>query len=290
MRFLVVLVIQVFMFSSLFGVVAKADSIFDGAGSLVAPDDDCFGCNRDYVRLHKHSGKGSTGVFQFKFDSESCQHVNIYSSSDLGIVSIKSKGWSGDSTTTAFKVKLNAYDKVSLLATNAWTTFAVTTDEPLKSKTATLVARCASKGSKIYIPKKYSIPKGHVDVESGYSWTGTGSLITQSSGYRSYGQTKDWAHTFETKKSLTSFQWYANSGCQQVVISKQGTNNNAYVPINSIFIKRWDDSNDKWKKQSCQSKLPCLVKNPYYGNGYYVLKILTNPHALDGGQIQVTCK
>ena len=268
-------------------ILTNGAGIFNGAGSLVAPNDDCFGCNKDIVKLHRENGIGSVGVFQWFYDKNSCSHIDIYSDQDLGNVVIKSKSWANDYVHKAFKVNLGAWDRVSLRPDDTWTTFAVTTEKSLSSTSANLYATCRDSSDSFYNANRSSVSTDPVDVTYGYNWTGTGSLITKANTNTAFGKNKDKANTRTTnsKNAFTTFQWYAKSGCQQVVVSKNGLNTN--VPINDISIKGWSQSNDEWKKQNCSS-LPCTISTS--SKGYYILKIATNKNALDGEHLQVKCK
>ncbi len=273
--------------------LAPISGIFDGAGSLVSPNDDCWGCNKDEVKLHKHAGNGSTGVFQWLHDSSTCSQIDIYSDKYLGDVVIKTKSWAGDTTEQSFKVHMGAYNKVSIKDNNMWTTLAVTTVNELSDSEASLYAYCKTDSDYFYDGERKEVAKDIVDVTHDYFWTGTGSLITQSGqGNDSFGKDKDWAKTYESKfpavKSLTSFQWYSSYECSEVVISKQGLSTN--IPINGISIKDWSAS--EWKDANCNS-LPCTIKADSLFS-YYILKIKipapTSPSYLNDKYLQVKCK
>jgi surface antigen len=263
-------------------------AIFNGAGSLVAPNDDCYGCNKDIVQLHRENGIGSVGVFQWLYDEDSCSQLDIYANEDLGDVVIKTKSWGNDYIHKAFKVNLKAWDVVSIKPDDTWTTFAVITQRPLKSTTAQLIAKCKNSSDTFYNANRVSVSTDPVDVTYGYNWTGTGSLITRSNrADNAYGKYKDLANTRTTNsnKAFTTFQWYAKSGCREVVISRDGSN--SYAKVNSMAIKGWKQSNEYWKKQNCYS-LPCTVS--VSSDGYYVLKVATDKNALGGDHMRVQCK
>lgn len=267
---------------------AQSAGIFSGAGSLVSPHENCYGCNKDIVRLHRENGIGSTGVFQWRYDATDCSHLDIYSNKNLGDVIIKSKSWGNDYIHKAFKVSLKAYERVSLKPDDTWTTFAVTTTNSLKSASADVVAECKSDGDTFHRANRVSVATDPVDVTHGYDWTGTGSLITFSSEPAgSFGRDKDIANTrtVDSKNAFTTFQWYADGGCSSVRVSR----NNSSVPahINSLSIKKWYEPNSKWKTTNCHI-LPCDVS--VNSDGYYIMKIGSQKGALNGEHLLVECK
>ena len=266
--------------------------IFDGAGSLVSPDDNCWGCNKDEVKLHQHLGTGSVGVFQWLYDASTCSHIDIYSNENLENVVIKTKEWASGETEESFTVTLDAYDKVSIKPNGIWTTLAITTEETLKTSKASLYAYCKTDSDTFYDANRKDTTKDLVDVTSNYYWTGTGSLITQSSQSESYyGKNKDWAKTYESqaKNSFTSFQWYTNYGCTKVTVSKEGSS--YFSPTEGIFIKNWDQDNSTWSDSGC-STLPCTVEAPSLYN-YYIIKVKTaspnSSSSLNNEYLQVKC-
>ena len=267
----------------------KIQGIFQGAGSLVAPNDDCYGCNKDIVRLHKENGIGSIGVFQWKYDPNSCSHLDIYSDANLGEVVIKSKSWGNDYIHKAFKVKLQANKRVSLKPDDKWTTFAVMTKDALPVSAANLYAECKTESDVFYRGDRVSVPTTPVDVTYGYDWTGTGSLITRSNEpENAFGKEKDIANirTVDGKNALTTFQWYADATCNEVVVSAGEAS--SYVYIQDLSIKKWNEPNTRWKKQNC-TMLPCNVS--VSEDGYYILKIgsLKNVYGTGAKTIKVSC-
>ena len=267
-------------------------SIFDGAGSLISYSDECWGCNKDEARMHKHY-VGSTVVFQWKYNSEKCSHIDIHANKDVGEVIIKNKSWSGHLTEQAYKYsnlpvgKFYEKDGISVESsgyddTYSWNTTSVTTTKPITSETS-IYAYCRNNSDSFNYYNRKKIDKSLIDVTNGYYWTGTGSLITQATSRSGFGVTKDWAVAFDTKKSLTSFQWYSSNSCNKVVINKtdiQGYDNYSSVAAN-VSIKKWDQDMKGWSNV-CQG-LPCEISKPE--EGYYIIKIKTAPGAIGSSNV-----
>jgi hypothetical protein len=269
-------------------IVPKTSGVFDGAGSLVCPNEDGFGCNKDIATMHPHGVDNSTVVFQWLYDEGSCSQLDIHSTSSIGDVIIKSKAWDGHLTKEAFKVRLNANAPITIKrpSTNVWTTLAITTTESLSSS-AYIYATCKTSDDRVKNGIRSDIDKELVDVTHNYIWTGTGSLISHgtSRGSDEFGIDKDYAVTFDSKNSLTSFQWYASNDCSKLKITnaRSSTINSA---INEINIKEWDEEN--WSSNKCSSSLPCTIDAPN-GNGFYVLKIKSNAGAIRFGTLAAQC-
>jgi hypothetical protein len=267
----------------------KNSSIFDGAGSLISPNEDCYGCDKDIAKMHPHNGENSTVVFQWLYDADSCSQLDIFSDESIGDVIIKSKKWDGHLTQKAFKVKLNAGSPITLKRpdnNNKWTTFAITTTEPLNFSNS-ITAECKTSDDRFKKGIRSDVNKDLIDVSHEHFWTGTGSIISFATerGSNQFGIDKDLAVTFENQKSLTSFQWYASSSCPKLKIMN-GRSSRINSPINEVRIKGWAEEN--WSSNKCSSTLPCTLDAPD-GEGYYVIKVKSDADAIRFGLIGAQC-
>jgi len=262
-------------------IVISNKSIFDGAGSLVSPDENCYGCDRDVAIMHPHSGENSTVVFQW-LRKDSCSQIDIHSNRDIGDVIIRAKGWDDHETKVAEQVKLTS-SPITIRRPNrdkSWTTLAVTTTKPLDEK-ASISAYCKDSSSSYKDGGRSIASKDLVDMGWDYYWSGTGSVISQATkrGSTTYGIGKDLAVTFDSNKSLTSFQWDTSS-CKQLTITNGGT---SYATDASVDIKVWNEPN--W--ETVCHELPCIIDKS--DSDYYVLKIKSDIGAITQEEIKVEC-
>lgn len=240
---------------------SSTTSVFDGAGSLIDPFTNCFGCNKDIAQMHPH-GNSSTVVFQWLFNDDSCQFLDLTSTSILP-VSIRLKKWNDHLTKTAFETTLSS-NPISINSEGLWTTFAVTSQEPL-SEAIKIKAACRTSDESYSTGVKKNIDKDLVDVGLDYYWTGTGSLISRAESRVGFGVSKDYAVTFSKNKSLTSFQWFSSSSCNSVIV--RDASDPFGIKSASVQVKEWD--NRAFVNQ-CTS-LPCSINNK--SPGWYVIKI-----------------
>ncbi len=250
---------------------------FDGAGSLIAPSQSCWGCNKDEAKMHAHPQRLSTVAFQW-LKTAQCDHIDIETTPSLGNVIIKTKTWDSHLTQSAYKLSLPG----SVPASGMWNTTSVASTAPISSAVS-VIARCktasdASKGSRT------TLANDLVALDSNYYWTGNGSLI--SSAGTGTGGTEDWAVTFNSKNSLTVFQWEAKApSCDQLTLIDGAGATVSLSGDNGVMIKQWNA--DTWSQNLC-TKLPCTTTAP--GQGYYLLKIKSASNAVPSGQIKATCK
>lgn len=254
---------------------SSSAGIFDGAGSLINPTQNCWGCDRDAAIMHPHPGTGSTVVFQWLHNGDVCEFLDLYANKKTSVV-IKSKGWSQHSTQRAFKTILSN-SPVSFKKSADWTTFAITSDNSISEKVS-ITAYCKKPNDTFHQGSTETVAADLVDVTSGYYWTGTGSIISQANR-TGFGVNLDVAATFKSKKSLTSFQWYASPGCTTLKISDGSSSHHSA----SVSTKRW---NAKEFEHLCSS-LPCRVSRPI---GYHVIKVKSEANEFNGGTIKAECK
>jgi len=124
-------------------------------------------------------------------------------------------------------------------------------------------------------------------VGAGYYWTGTASIISRiTSGTSSFGRVKDWATSFSSHNSFTSFQWdTTNCHTLEIINGKTNSNDNSNENANVVVRKKpWNVK--EWNEPICYN-LPCTINESR--NGYFLLKILANANAIDSGNIEAKC-
>ena len=285
-------------------------SIVDGAGSLVSPNENIAGGNHDYALMNPHNSSKSTVVFQWLYNIDSCSHIDLFAYPNALDVTIQAKKWSGHSMKKAFNVTLNPYNKNNLednsntldlsngisleqAETNCngddivgcdWTTLAVTSQRPLR-RGEYIIAHCRDNSASIKRGNRKDITPTLVNLPSDYFWTGTGSLISKigNRNFEEAGVGKDYAVTYNSNKSFTTFQWYASDICRKVKVKgyKEG-----YSSINEVSIKKWDDNS--WSSNKCGNSLPCTISAPIL-NKYYIIKVKGNAGAIKTGYLQTEC-
>ena len=258
---------------------ANPSSSFDGAGSLVSPNGDCYGCNRDTAIMHPHErNSSSTVAFQWFYDETSCNRLDIKAEHEVNVV-VKSKSWAGLISDEAFRVTLGS-DPITVNNNgNLWTTLSVTSVSPILTRNK-IDASCLSSDKEFKQGNRVSLVTTDLqDVgRRDYSWTGTGSVITQANRelQGQYGLTKDSAKTSDTANSLTSFQWYPSEECKKLEISDNGTD----TLVNAdVYMKRWSLAD--WNEEQCGGELPCTLNAPEVGS-YYVIKVISDSNSFHG--------
>ena len=260
------------------------EGIFDGAGSLVSPDESCYGCDEDIAVMHPHNGVGSTVVFQWLYRSTTCSQIDITANKSIDVV-VKEKSWRDHNTKQAFKVRLSS-SPITLRrtsSTNPWVTLAVTSSNPISDATE-IYAKCRIPGDTYRSGGRIPIEKTLVDVTSDTFWTGTGSLISNANqgNLATIGTGKDYAVTFNSHNSLTSFQWLRTNSCKKIKIEDAGDNSSSN--IKSVHMKGW--SHSSWGSSKCSS-LPCTLSALY--EGYYVIKVKSAPGGVKSEMLKATC-
>lgn len=253
------------------------NSVFDGAGSLVNPTVDCYGCNKDEAKMHPHQGNSSTVVFQWLYDQVDCNVLEIYAQPAMD-VTLRAKSWNDIDMQQAFQVSLTNHTPFYLDAVNTWTTFSVTSDNPINTSVS-ISAFCAQ--SKSTSVASQAVSPSVVKVDSNANWMGTGSLISHYNR-DDYGINKDLSIGSNTNNALTSFQWLASENCTAI---KVGDGSNINTPRNALVsIKTWDA---EFFSPHCNS-LPCALENAS-PTSYYILKIESGAGEVPNG-IQARCQ
>ncbi len=264
---------------------SEIQTTVDGAGSLVSPGENCWGCNKDVAVMHPHYNLSSTVVFQNLFDLETCAQVELYASKDIDVI-VQSKAWYSNKIEESFKVKLhNDRDRSVTLrrpGDNPWTTFAVTSLKPV-DEAVKIYAKC-NYFTTFNDGNREVIANSPVKVNYDFSWLGTGSIISgaQERGFDSFGISKDVAVTSNTQNATTTFQWYASSSCQKLQLSASDIEANGVY----VYFKGW--ANETWQYR-CNNTLPCTIDAPSLDN-YYVIKIEATEGTISGSRIEAVCK
>lgn len=274
-------------------VVAIGDSIYDGTGSLINPNQACWGCDRDEAMMHPHKNKNSTVTFQVLYNSAKCTNIAIHSDANLGEeVLINLKSWDKPLVKKSYKAKLPVgnykYENgVSVKMESYWTTLAISSTKPI-NKDISIYAYCRSDAtdtlneSGIY---KLSSPLP-TKLDNNHYHLGNGSLISKSedNGQGGYGTIKDEAITSNTYDAETSFQVLSSKDkCEEVTIFDKSDSSK----FEKILWKGW--SEEKWKNSDC-TKLPCVIKTPLKSNGesdYILVNIKTKSG--ENGVLRANC-
>lgn len=260
-----------------------AESIYDGTGSLINPNKECWGCDKDEARMHPHSdaSKNSTVTFQWLYDPTKCHHIDIHSEPNLNQdVQINLKSWHEKTVAVSYKARLpvGSYDvsdgvSINNDAGNLWTTLAITTTRPINQETA-IYAYCKSVSDSLNTQNLTKISSAMTRLDHGRSHLGNGSLISTAgdNGQGGFGTIKDAAVTSNNDDAETTFQIYSKKeSCEEITIrDKSGSSK-----VEAILHKGWSDS--KWKLSACD-KLPCTVKAYFRDDGkpeYSIINVQT---------------
>ena len=252
----------------------KDNSIFDGAGSLISPAEDCYGCNKDSAMMQPHQGSSSTVVFQWRKTS-SCNTLAINSSSPLPIT-LSAKTWNSSSIKETYEATISKNNSFSLNTLGKWTTFSVTSISPI-SHPIKINARCSNRTTSVSFSK---LTPNAVKVDNGAIWMGTGSIIStvEQGDVNGYGVSKDISIGSKTAKALTSFQWFASPSCSSIKVF-------AKVKVNATVSKKiWNEASFS---KSCNT-LPCKIDGN--SGSYYILKIESNASIYPQDRVDAICQ
>ena len=260
-------------------------SIFYGAGSIVCPDVDNYGCNKDIAMMYPNSDNlPSTVVFQWKYDGTYCPYLKIYTYKPL-YAKVGIKRWYYNKTRKAYKVRL---DEEGIVISRPdenkiWFNIVVTSINPI-DKPIEVYATCVNSFSG---NSKERIDNFYVDVTGNYYWTGTASIMSFLYPNRTgFGINKDYVVLFNTneisgKNSFSSVQWYVSDSCSSLRLETMCIINNRVVKANDKFdvyevsYKGWSEDNSQWRRVSSCSSFPCTVTPDI--SGYIILKIKGKP-------------
>jgi hypothetical protein len=269
--------------------VSLADSIYDGSGSLVSPTEDCWGCDKDEAIMHPHLGKNSTVSFQW-LQKNDCHHVDIHASRDLGQdVKINLKSWHDDSIEESYSMRLpvgdySEKDGISISANNAWTTFSVTTSEPLDDSVS-IYAYCRSSIDELNDTSLTRVSTAQTKLSKGNYYFGNASLISSvengEAGY--YGTQRDVFVTSSVYDAEGVFQVLSSNQCKKVQIFDDA----GKTEVEEVLMKSWSEST--WKETNCAS-LPCslnLYQRPNGEDTYTLISVKTKANR--NTRISATC-
>ena len=262
-------------------------SIFYGAGSIVCPDVDNFGCNKDIAKMHPNNENlPSTVVFQWKYDETYCPYLKIYTYEPL-YAKVGIKRWLYNKTQEAYKAKLDGEGIVISrpVKNKKWFNIVVTSINPISNPIKVYATCVHSLGGN----SKEKIDNFYVDVTGDYYWTGTASIMSFLYPEREdIGVSKDYVILFYPdiitgKKTFSSVQWYVSNSCTSLRLETKCVENNKVVQANDKFdvyeisYKGWSEDNSQWRRASNCNSLPCTVTPDI--SGYIVLKIKGKPLA-----------
>lgn len=267
-----------------------AESVYDGTGSLINPNEQCWGCDRDEARMHPHENKNSTVTFQWLHHASMCEHIDISSNVNLDQdVLINLKSWDNQQIETSYKAKLPVQDGsgngISLQANHNWTTLSISTTQSL-NKMVQIFAYCKSPADTLNTQDLTTISTSMTKLEHGRYYLGNGSLISTSSdnGASGFGTIQDAAVTSDSYDAETTFQIQSSKGkCEEITVYDHGNSKS----LDAILVKGWSEST--WKPHAC-SELPCKVKayfNNAGGSAYSIINVHTK--AGNNGTLVATC-
>jgi hypothetical protein len=277
--------------------VLASESIYDGTGSLINANQECWGCNKDEADMQVHENKNSTVTFQILKDDLKCNHIDIHAGINMGQeVIISAKEWKSKKIERSYRVKLpvgkySSKDGISLRLEHGWTTISITSTKPI-DKVTPIYAYCRSSIDELNEIGLEEISPIMTKLENNHYYLGNGSLITASkdNGQDGFGITRDLAVTSERYNAETSFQVLSNKdSCQEVTIYNYNNNIRKITKatVEDIFIKGWAES--KWKPTSCE-KLPCTI-NTFFSKdnspAYMLINIKTR--ANNNQQLYAKC-
>lgn len=263
-----------------------------GVGSLIQPEQSCWGCNKDEARMHP-SNNYTAVVFQSANYTGKCPYVRIEGpSSDLTLggrtFHVYNKPWAGDPTTNtlAYTVTL----PVTIPSRGAYTTTMLEYQSSGLGKTLQVLAYCV--GSDSHASRR-GAQTSQWGVGSDWGggnfgdmiWAGNGSIISTASGCEGgYGCNKDWANQYGFY-GVSFFQWRPSSSCRRLTFS--GTEGS--TPKTLLTSKSWSSSS--WHTYS-NLTLPrsITVKSDGSEDGnYYIYRIELLGSMKEGEYIQAAC-
>jgi len=269
--------------------ISLADSIYDGSGSLISPNEICWGCDKDEARMHPHEGKTSTVSFQWLKNSVSCDHIDIHSDKDLGQdVQINIKSWHEDAIQQSYEARLpvgafNIKDGISISANNYWSTLSITTKEPI-SEPISIYAYCRS-SIDVLNNNLSSLSPSMTKLDKNHYYLGNASVISTASNGEAggFGNIRDVFVTSSIYDAEGIFQVRSSEECQKIRIEDEtGTKN-----VEEVLMKGWSETT--WKETAC-TELPCVLNLYNQSNGasaYTLINVRTK--ANDNYRIYANC-
>lgn len=211
---------------------------FHGAGSLISPEKNCYGCNADLDALHA-DGQAGLVLFQWYHTPDRCDHIDI-SVSNMSYalpVKIRSGSWDSRINDKHFVAKLPTSIDASG-GSSPWNVTAITFD-PL-TMPGIVTAKC-SVSSKVGTPFSYApvaTETQGIALANGWTWQGNGSLISSlAPGASGYGVTQDVVN-LTSEKGAAFFQWQKTFYCKNLQISAKIAGNY------KLRLRGWNASPD----------------------------------------------
>jgi hypothetical protein len=268
------------------GSTNQNSSVFDGAGSLIKPDGNCYGCQHDAADMQSHNIP-STVVFQWKSE-DTCSHLKV------GVQATNSEGrWIAGDEPLDVLIRTKAWDKhkstaykatlpLTVDSENTWNTTAITSQKKLSLMTR-IIAECTDS----YIrTDRNPVNENLVDLSNNYYWAGNGSVITRALDDKTTGKTQDWAITFDSNKAITAFQWDVSASCTSLHLESSWNGEDGEVSVIQVDMKGW--ASESWSDNHlCNGKLPCDIDAPSID--YYIVKIKTKGGAIPSRRIHASC-
>jgi len=258
-----------------------SSSEFNGAGSLIKPTLDCWGCNRDEAVMQP-SSVSSTVVFQWMQEGDMCKYLNIEADSGLNVL-ISRKAWTSTNTDKTYLAKL----PVTIPNSGIYTITSVTSLLPVQNTTS-IYAYCSTTDKNVHNRTETS----SIDIifSNGYTWGGNGSVISKDTGTcMEFGCTKDWAIALN-KRALTAFQWQTSPRCQSLRFRRNDDTGASSDPtkgfVGNLKYKKWDSPD--WVDEGVVI-FPKTISTS--NSNYYVFMIGTMGGEIPSGKyIEATCK
>ncbi len=275
------LIVASLIFSS---VTILGDSIYDGTGSLINPNDTkTWGGSKDEADMQVHKGKSSTVTFQVLRDNMRCSHIDIHSEVNMGQdVIISMKEWKSKKVERSYRVELpvgkySEKDGISLELKHLWTTIAITSTKPI-SKVTPIYAYCRNAVDELNQNGLEPLSLSMTKLENNHYHLGNGSLIstTGENGQNNYGRVHDLAVTSDRYDAETSFQVLSDKDkCEEITLYNYDEVSKRFVSkdVEDVLIKGWSSS--KWKQYGSCDKLPCTISVYNSSPNYTLINVKT---------------
>jgi hypothetical protein len=268
---------------------AKHD--FHGAGSLIDPENSCYGCNHDVAVAHANGYKGLVS-FQWLYEENYCEFINIDVADDMNpladkaiTVGIIAGPWVNRENDKYYKATLPVsigYPRKDYADYGSYNLAAVMLPEVLPNGSSIgIIATCGvgqnwhPPGNKTEISR---IQKG-IGLVNGHSWFGNASIINYSTTPNTgYGKSKDIARI---NKGAAFFQWQPSAFCEKLKIHA----NEESLSV-KLSIKEWSQypNNDV-----VSFSLPYTLNKTNQAGYYYIVSVLVNQSSTTSNYVYADC-
>lgn len=266
---------------------------FHGAGSLINPNANCFGCQKDVTRMHA-SGKKPMVAFQWRYDSNRCDHILI--NTDGGTnpftgrsfqetplkVGILARHWAHGLVSTRDEF-YSATLPVSIgHPRQSFNLVGVMLPEQLPSGHLNIRATCRTKSQQVYDNKDIlqRASKG-ITLTDGSKWNGNASIINNapvlSGSSGRYGVSLDEVLLTDNgyNGNLVAFQWQRSSQCKNLLIVSRNRPLKFTRPRVTITVKGWAESPNATRTQTVTLPYRITLNNFSNLKGYSDYNIIT---------------